>query len=130
MMLLQILMTVGVAQALALAVLLLVKKRKNQSDYLLSIELLLLFLITILYVFRIELTQILPGFAINAILLTSLAVPLFYLFARSAAGEDLNFLSPKIYTHFAPFITAYILFAINFQTLPYTDKYYVDQIIH
>ena len=130
MMLLQILMTIGIAQALALAVLLLIKKQKNQSDYLLSIELVLLFLITVLYVFRMELAQVLPGFAINAILLTSLAVPLFYLFARTAAGETLNFLSPKIYAHFAPFIAAYVLFTINFHTLPYVDKCLVDQMIH
>ncbi len=130
MMLLQILMTIGIAQALALAVLLLIKKQKNQSDYLLSIELLLLFLITILYVYRGEFAQVLPGFAINAILLTALAVPLFYLFARTAAGETLNFLSPKIYAHFAPFIAAYALFTVNFHTLPYIDKCLVDQMIH
>lgn len=130
MMLLQILLTIGVAQALTLAVMLLIKKQKNQSDYLLSIELLLLFLITILFVFRYEIAPVLPGFAINAILLTYLAVPIFYLFARTAAGERINFLSPKIFLHFAPFILAYALFTVNFQTLPYVDKCLVDEMIH
>ena len=60
-MLLQILITIGIAQALSLSALILLKKQKSQADFLLVMNLLALFGTTILFNYKEELDTILPG---------------------------------------------------------------------
>ena len=96
-MLLQVLITVGASQALALAILILLKKQPSQADYLLSLKLFLVFVITLLYNYHDELEPVAPFIALYSFVLGYLVLPVFYFYIQSASGKELDFTKPKNY---------------------------------
>ena len=121
-MILQLLITIGVSQALSLAVMLLWKKQKSQADFLLSIELLLLFLITILFNYKVELDAIWGGAGMNSLVLAYLALPVFYFYVKAAAHGKLNPKKWYNWMHFVPFVAVVILMYTQYYSLPVDER--------
>ncbi|MCB0642777.1 MAG: hypothetical protein KDC44_14110, partial [Phaeodactylibacter sp.] len=121
-MILQLLITIGVSQALALAVMILWKQQKSQADFLLSIELLLLFLITIFFNYKVELNTYVAGIGLNAIVLAYLALPVFYFYVKAAAHGRLDPKRWYNWLHFVPFLIVAVLMYSQFYALPPADR--------
>lgn len=121
-MLLQLLITIGVSQALSLIVLLLFKGQKTQADFLLGIELFLLFIITILYNYKAELEPLAPGIGLNAIVLGYLALPVFYFYIKAASNSPLKAKNWTNWLHFVPFLAATILLYAHLHALPFEER--------
>ncbi len=120
-MLLQILITIGAAQAISFASLNLLKKNRKQADYLLSLELFLLFLITMIYNYHDTLRFDYPNLPLNAYVLAYLAVPVFYLYIKSATRGALPF-AWKDLIHFLPFVLVNLILWQQFYQLPFSTK--------
>jgi AraC-like DNA-binding protein len=119
---LQLLITIGVSQALILAILLLLKRNKQLSDYLLSLELGLLFIIILLYNYRLEFHEIIPNLSLNALVLGHLALPVFYLYVKAASQQGLNLSWRQGAMHLLPFAFASLLFTVNYHWVPFDMK--------
>ena len=121
-MLLQVLITIGASQALALAILILLKRQPAQADYLLSIKLFLVFLITLLYNYHDELEVVAPALPLNSFVLGYLVLPVFYLYIKSASGREVNIFEGKHLAHLLPFLWANFILIFFFYPLPYEEK--------
>lgn len=121
-MLLQVLITIGASQALTLAILILLKKQPSQADYLLSIKLFLVFVITLLYNYHDTLEVVAPAFTLTPFLLGYLVLPIFYFYIKSASGRKVDFSKRENFIHFLPFIAANLVLIYYFYPLPYDTK--------
>ncbi|MCI5082231.1 MAG: helix-turn-helix domain-containing protein [Saprospiraceae bacterium] len=113
-MLLQILITIGASQVLTLAFLIWLKKERNQADYLLSLELLLMFLVIIFYNYHDELALFSPAWTFASFWFAYLALPTFYLYIRSASKGTIDFYNWKNWLPFVPFTLVMALFWQNY----------------
>ncbi|GJM32034.1 MAG: hypothetical protein DHS20C18_10350 [Saprospiraceae bacterium] len=128
-MLVQLLITIGAAQAISFASLNLLKKNRKQADYLLSLELLLLFLIAMIYNYHEELQAGYPNLPLNAFVLGFLAVPVFYLYIKSATRGALPFVWKELW-HFIPFVLVNLLLWFSFYQLPFVERVNIVSQIH
>lgn len=117
-MLLQVLLTVGISQALMLSALLLLKRRKSQADYLLSLQLLLLFLITMLFLYKEEIHAFSLHISLHAFSLSYLALALFYLYVKAVTTGPVHLGNWPNWLHFLPFGTVLLVMLIQFHSMP------------
>jgi AraC-like DNA-binding protein len=117
-MLIQVLITIGIAQALALAALLLMKKQKSQADYLLILNMIVLFFTTIFFNYKLELNAVLPGMGMFAMALGYLALPLFFLYVLAASKGTIQKARKYLWLHLLPFAAISLLLFFNFYSLP------------
>ena len=113
-MLLQTLITIGASQVLTLSFLIWLKKKREQADYLLSLELLLMFLVIILYNYHDELHLFSPTLTFASFYIAYLVLPIFYLYIKSASTGYVNFSRWKNWISFVPFLIVMGLFGFNF----------------
>ena len=128
-MLLQILITIGASQALTLASLIWLKKQRTQPDYLLSLQLLLMFCTIISFNYHDQLEEHAPTWTFAAFHFGYLVLPSFYLYIRSAAIGRIDFSKWHNWLHFLPFIGVMLLFTFNFFFLNIEDKRAITQLI-
>ncbi len=121
-MFLQVIITIGAAQALNLALLAILKKKRLQSDYLLSLELVSMFVIIMLFNYKAELSKVSLYFPLSTFVLAYLAVPLFYLYTKSMIYGKLDFRNPGQWIHFLPLIAAAGLYLYFFVPLSSPEK--------
>lgn len=113
-MLLQTIITIGASQVLTLSFLIWLKKKREQADYLLSLELLLMFLVIILYNYHDELHFFSPILTFASFYIAYLVLPIFYLYIKSASTGYVNFSRWKNWISFVPFLVVMCLFGFNF----------------
>jgi len=121
-MFLQVLITIGAAQALNLALLSLLKSKREQSDYLLSLELFTMFVIIMLFNYKANLANISLYFPLLTFIVAYLAVPLFYLYIKSMIRGRLDFRKSQQWIHFLPALAALTLYLVNFGPLGAEEK--------
>lgn len=110
----QVLVTIGAAQALNLAILAWLKPRRTQSDLLLGLDLFLMFLIILLFIYREALMDVSKYFVLHSISLGYLAVPVFYWYIKSMIRGPVSFTEPREWVHILPFLGAVLLWATQF----------------
>ncbi len=128
-MLLQVLITIGAAQALNLALLSLLKSKREQSDYLLSLELFAIFTVIMLFNYKAELSDVSLYLPLMTFIVAYLAVPLFYLYIKSMIRGQLDFRKLQQWIHFIPALAALTLYLANFAPLSPEEKYKVLDLV-
>lgn len=112
-MFIQVLITVGISQALVLSLLLCLKKDRKVADMILAMELSLMFVIAILYNYRNELTPYIPGLPIHAYVLGYLGALLFYFYVKAVSEGDFQWSWKRYGVHLFPFLGAFLILAVN-----------------
>jgi AraC-like DNA-binding protein len=128
-MLLQVLITIGAAQALNLALLSLLKSKREQSDYLLSLELFAIFTVIMLFNYKAELSDISLYLPLMTFIVAYLAVSLFYLYIKSMVRGRLDFHKPQQWLHFIPALVALTLYLSQFAPLSPEEKLKVLELV-
>lgn len=121
-MFIQILITVGISQALVLSLLLSLKKNRKTADIVLALELSLMFVIAILYCYSNELMQYFPTLPIHAYVLGYLGAFLFYLYVRAKLENRFEWKWKKFGVHLLPFALAYVVLAVNLYPLSIAER--------
>lgn len=116
-MFIQVLITVGISQALVLSLLLCLKKDRKAADMILAMELSLMFVIAILYNYRNELMPYFPGLPIHAYALGYLGALLFYFYVKAVSEGSFVWSWKKYGGHLLPFGIAFLLLAVNLYPL-------------
>ena len=121
-MFIQVLITVGISQALVLSLLLCLKKDRKVADMILAMELSLMFVIAILYNYRNELTPYIPGLPIHAYVLGYLGALLFYFYVKAVSEGDFRWSWKKYGAHLLPFLGAFSILVINVYPFPAAER--------
>jgi len=112
-MFIQVLITVGISQALVLSLLLCLKKDRKTADMILAMELSLMFVIALLYNYRHELMPFIPAIPLYAYVLGYLGALLFYLYVRAVSERDFRWSWKKHSGHLIPFAIALLVLGAN-----------------
>lgn len=112
-MFIQVLITVGISQALVLSLLLCLKKDRKVADMILAMELSLMFVIALLYNYRHELMPYIPAISLYAYVLGYLGALLFYLYVRAVSEPDFKWSWKKHSGHLLPFVVALLVLLVN-----------------
>ena len=121
-MFIQVLITVGISQALVLSLLLCLKKDRKVADMILAMELSLMFVIALLYNYSNELMPYMPSLPIHAYAFGYLGALLFYFYVKAVSEGGFQWTWKKYSGHLLPFLIAISVLTVNLYPLGSEEK--------